>query len=185
MKIFAPIRDFIRNLDKRAFYRYLGAFFVLFFCILAAGVYIYHWRSSNIRRLLVRLNQQREETRSLLQQHELVKQQQIEVNEVLTRDKNFRLLEYFSSLVKELGLERNAQEPHLVVEDLQNGYDEVRLSVNLKQLTMKRLVGLLYHIEKNERVYSKELSIIKSLKTSELDVAMVIATLQAKEALGS
>ncbi len=45
-------------------------------------------------------------------------------------------------------------------------------------MTMQQLVDLLYKIEQNERVYTKDLKITKKSKSPTIDVSLVIATLE-------
>ena len=56
---------------------------------------------------------------------------------------------------------------------------EIKLDVSFGDINMKELVELLYKIEQNERVYTKDLKITKNLKKPSIDVSMVIATFEA------
>ena len=67
-------------------------------------------------------------------------------------------------------------------QELVPGYTEIKLDVGLSGLNMKQLVDLLYKIEQNERVYTKDLKIIKNLKSPTIDVTLVIATFEATTA---
>jgi hypothetical protein len=177
------VREFIRNLEPKKFYRYLAIFFALFFVLIGVIGYSYYRRLSNVQRRLKRINQQREEARSILQEHRRVRQQQAEIDAILSKDKEFRIADYFLSVIKELNLTtRMTQEPVISEEDLNNGYVEVRLSASFTDMDMKQISQLLFRIEHNERVYPKEISIVKAMKSPTLDVTLVIATLRPKAA---
>ena len=184
MQVMQYIKDFIRNLDEREFLRYLAV--VLGSLVLVLGFLIF-FNSSKVNSLqlrLKRINKQREETREILQKHAIVKQQQAEVDAILAKDPTFKIKEYFTGIVAELNLIQNNTKQAEVSEpqDLDNGYSEVKLNAGFTDLNMKQLCELLYKIEQNERIYTKEIVITKSLKTPTIDVTLVVATLQPKAA---
>lgn len=177
----AGLRNFIQELDKKQFYQYISIFFAGF-CILLGILVFFQRRSIAALDLkLKRVNQQREEARSILQEHVLINEQRAAVDAILAKDKNFKIPQYFDLLVKELGLTSHMSKVPTVVEnDLNNGYEEVQLDSSFKDMNMKQVAELLYKIEKNDRVYTKELILIKQSKAPLLDVTLVIATLQPK-----
>ncbi|HVW99634.1 MAG TPA: hypothetical protein VHA52_04210 [Candidatus Babeliaceae bacterium] len=181
MAVLKRVRDFIVVLDRRQFYRYLAIAIGIFLILLGIVGYIHYRKIGTLERKLRRINQQRDEARTILQEHAMVKQQQADVDSILEKDRDFRLVKYFLSLVDQLSLRQNlTQDPIPMSEDLNNGYTEVRIPATFTNLNMKQVVELLQEIDKNDRVYTKELSLIKSSKSPTLDVTLIIATLQPK-----
>lgn len=183
MKILQPIIDFIKNLDKKQYYRYGILFLSATALILGIMIYVYFSKVNTLRQKIKRINIQRENTRAILEKHERVIQQKIRVDEILEKDKNFKIKQYVPLVIQELNLTQYLSKIGEVTdEDLNNGYIEERLDVYFNNMTMKNIVDLLNALEKNERIYTKELSINKTLKSPVLDVTIVIATLQIKTA---
>lgn len=182
MQVVHYSKNFIRNLEEREFYRYLAI--VLGVLVLVLGILIYTNYStvSGLELKLKRINKQREDTREILQKHETVKQQQAEVDAILAKDPTFKIKEYFTATVAELNLgQQNTKQAEVSEpQDLDNGYSEIKLNAGFTDLNMKQLCELLYKVEQNERIYTKELIITKALKTPTIDVTLVIATLQPK-----
>ncbi len=173
------ITDMISGLSPRDFYRYLAISLGIFLALFSGLIYIHYRRISIAQRRIRRIGQQREEARAILQEHQLVKQQQADVDAILAADKKFRILDYFNSLLQELNLTAlSTQAPAITEQDLGNGYSEVQLTASFANMNMKQITELLFKIEQNQRVYTKELIIVKSMKSPTLDVTLVIATLQ-------
>lgn len=180
MNIFTSVKEYIKNLDEKSLYQHLIAACLGVIIVLSALGY-WHARSASFyRKKLKVINEQRALTRSILEKHTLVKQQQTQVNAILSRDTAFKIKEYFDSIVAQLGLTNYNTKQSEVSDprDLQNGYAEIKLATAFTDINMKQLCELLYKIEQNERIYTKELVITKALKTPAIDVTLVIATLQ-------
>lgn len=184
MNIVVSLKEYITNLNKREFYRLLMIGFGILCVIVAVILYLHFRWLHTIERKLKRINQLRTETRTILEQHETVKFQQQEVDVILEKDPTFKIKEYFTSVTKEFGLEKNMVKPAEVSEpqDLNNGYSEIKLEASFTDLNMKQLTNLLYKIEQTERIFTKELVINKALKSPTIDVTLVIATLQPQQA---
>lgn len=180
MSVFTSLKEYVKNLDERDFYKHL--MITMCILILALGGLLY-WHSSSYdfyRKKLKSVNAQRAITRDIIAKHELVKQQQTEVDALLAKNPTFKIKEYFDGVVAELGLTRNNTKPSEVSDpqDLNNGYSEVKLDASFTDINTKQLCDLLYKIEQNERVYTKEVVITKALKAPAIDVTLIIATLQ-------
>jgi uncharacterized membrane protein YhiD involved in acid resistance len=175
------IKNFIQELDRKEFKRYMMIGFAIFCVLIGLLIFMQKRKISNLESKLRRINQQRDEVRSILQEHALINQQRAAVDAILAKDKNFKITQYFDNLVKELGLTRfMTKEPTPDERDLNNGYDEIQLDATFKDMDMRQVTELLYKIEQNDRVYTKELALIKPPKSSKLDVSITIATLQPK-----
>ncbi len=182
MNILVKFRDFIYAREEKEIYTYIGIIIGIVVLIMGILLYTYTSRASNWQTKIKRINKQREETRTILQKYEMVKQQKTEVDTILAKDSSFKIKEYFTGVITELGLTPYNTKPAEVSEpqDLTSDYAEIKLDAGFTELTTKQLTDLLYKIEQNERVYTKELVITKALKTPTIDVTLVIATLQPK-----
>lgn len=181
MNIFLPIKNFIINLNEKQFYKYFGIFLSILFVVLGILVYRHSSQITLLQKKIRRVNQQREEAQKILQQNLNVMQQQQSVNEILAQEPQFKIMQYFVQVINELNLKQfNTKEPGLNSDNIDNNYAEDKLVAGFSGIDMKQLCDLLNRIEKNERIYTKEITITKSLKTPTIDVILIIATLRER-----
>ena len=175
------IKAFIQGLDKKIFLR-LCLFVLSVVIVVSGGLLFYYLRKLDILERKLRIvYRQREEAHTILSDHAQVKEQRVQVNEILAQDKKFKIVEYVSSIVGELQISSNmSKDPALSEHDLNNGYSETVLDIQFKNMNMKQVVEFLYKIEQNDRVYTKNLMISKVPSNNKVDVTVVIATLQQK-----
>ena len=182
MEIINRLRLAIEELDRRDFYKYL--IIVLSIVLLLVGFFVfrYYRNSSNLRTRIEDVNEIREDrVRSILRRMDNVERQRKQVNDILAKEKDFKIAGYFDKLLSAQGLVDNSTERSTSTIELDKEYREVILRARFVEMTMKQLCELLDAIEKKERVYAKSLEIIRSTKTPEtIDVNMTIATLQPK-----
>lgn len=176
----ADIGNFINELDAKDFYKYMIVVVVLFLIIIGAILYFQHSAIDSYETRLKNINKQRVELRSLLQEHVLVNKQRETVDAILSKDKAFRISNFFDLITKELGLSSNVTKDTVIENDLGNGYVETQLDASFKDMDMKQVTDLLYKIEQSLRMYTKNLVLLKTPKSSKLDVTLVVATLQPK-----
>jgi hypothetical protein len=181
-KILNNIFNFFENLNHKEIIKLI--IIILSTIILISGFLIYRYYS-NTNSLLKQINYNnvmRSETKELLTRNLAVKQQQEKVDEILTKDKTFKLMQYFDELAQELRLTHYVKNKQINISDIDSkqDYNEVTLSVNINNINMKQLTDLLLKIENNERVFIKKLEITKSDKLPVIDVNIMIATLQSK-----
>lgn len=174
------ISNFINELDEKDFYKYMIIFVVLFLLILGIIMFFQHSALASYETRLKNINKQRVELRSLLQEHAIVNKQQEAVDTILSKDKGFRIADFFELITRELGLTQNVTKSPVVENDLGNGYYETQLDASFKDMDMKQVTDLLDKIEHNPRVYAKNLGLHKTPKSAKLDVTLVVATLQPK-----
>lgn len=177
----ADVRNSIRELDTKKFYRYALLFFIIVIALVGLLAYLQRRRINAFVLRMNRVNKQREVVRGILQEHMSIGEQRAAVDTILNRDKNFKIPQYFEQLVKEAGLgAKMSKTPTVTESDLNNGYEEVQLDTSFRDIDTRQLSELLYKIEKNDRVYTKEVVLIKQPKADKLDVTLVIATLQPR-----
>jgi hypothetical protein len=177
---FEKIKNYIKNLDTRETYRLIGITLGVVILIVTIMLYTYSRGVKRLQETLVKVNKQREEVRKILEKNARVQKQQFKVDDILAQNKNFKIKEYFNSVIQSLNLSNLvSKEPEISSEDLVTGYNAIKLDVSLSGLNMKQLTDLLYKIEQNERVYTKDLKITKNLRAPTIDVSLVIATFEA------
>jgi len=182
MEFINKLRLTIEGMGKRDFYKYL--FIILGVIVLLAGfvVFRYYRKINDLNDQIAFVNATREEeVRTILRRMDDVEQQRKKVNDVLDKDKKFKIAGYFKQLIEQQGLSTNKTKETSTTVTLPNGYQEVSLSTGFIGLTMKQLTELLDALEKNERVYAKNLEITKSKRMpKKIDVNVTIATLEPK-----
>lgn len=179
--MFESIRGYIRDADERSLMRIVWIW-LLAGIVCAAGIW-YIGRSYRLQYLnaLKSLNRSRTQAVEYLSRHERVEQQRAYVQDILERDPSFKIKEFFNQVVQQMNLQSRLAKPAEVSlpQDLGNGYEELKLESSFTNITTQQLVELLYTIEKNERMYAKDL-VITQAKPSTIDATLVIATLQSR-----
>jgi hypothetical protein len=182
MKILDTLLSYLGQQSKRQQYSIIASFVGVCFLLIFIILYNLISRSNNWEQKMVNINKLREETRMILARHEQMQQQKNAVNEILEKEKNFKIKEFFITLLQNVRLtpylskQAEVSEPREVTSD----YEEISLTAQLNGITMQQLVELLSKIEDTDRVYTKEIVINKSPTSPTLEVSLVIATLQAK-----
>jgi len=183
MGIFKRIAEFIQQLDEQETIRFIGICFGVVLLCMIFLLYRYYSIAHQLERRLKRVNQQRIEARSILAKHDLVLKQQRKVDELLKHDSNFKIKEFFATILQTLGIAQNLlKDPDTASQPLMEGYIEIKLESRLTGLSMYQLVELLQKIEQNERVYIKDITITKS-KQNMLDILLIIATFETTTVL--
>lgn len=178
--LYQRYQELDEQMRKQYIFGILGAF-----GLLLVGMCYYHvsrvWALQNH---MIRINRQRKQARDLFEQLSKVNLQKESVNEILRRDKSFKIKEYVTGIMQELNLSKKNNKAEVSdPQDLQNTYSEIKLGCTFTNITMQQLTEFLYKVEKNERVYTKELIITKAHGDRTIDVTLVIATLQSQAEL--
>lgn len=173
------IRNFIRGLDKKEFFlysaAYVGTCIIIIVGILARHVYLVQDGTEKIKQI----NNTRKNIQKILTDFSTVEEQRSKVEAMLKKDKNFRIQKFFQDTATKAAVFAHAKEK-FAKQNLEQGYAEESLHINLAQVTMKQLCTLLQDIENEPRVYIKFVDITKKDATKKINVEMMIATLVAE-----
>lgn len=181
--MFDSLKQFIEGLDEKDFYKYLAGAIIAIVIIMGLILFVNYRSISALKKRTNRLNTNRQAVQEILTTFERVKQQKAAVASILEKDKTFKIVGYLDELIARLGLTphktgtmQQSEEP---LEHLPE-YNEIKIIVPFTDMNMRQLTELLNEIDKNERIYTKELDIVKSPTKPSLDVTLTIATLQAR-----
>lgn len=182
MTFLEKIRTFISSMSQREFYIYgfsiIGGMILFVF---AVNVQLYR-RSRVLYRRIKTLNNDREDrVREILNQGALIKQQQEEMNRILSEDLDFKIAGYCNSVLKQLGLLNKKVTETATQTDIDQTHREGTLQIRLQEMNMKELTELLQIFENNKRICIKHLDITKSGKRANMiDVQLTITTMLLK-----
>lgn len=179
MFILNRIQGFIESLEERDFYKYLSLFIVTTICLVVLLFFLYNRATDAAINRIAAINESRETVQQILTSSKKVTQQREEINNILAKDENFKIGDFFDNALSSLRLSDKKQGKEYSHIDHDGAYREIILKSRLTDMTMKELCELLYSIEKNPRLYSKDLEITKSRKGN-LDINLTIATLEPK-----
>lgn len=176
---FMPFYDFVTNLDRSQFNRYM---LIGLSCILlvSGGIVIQYYRSTSaLKKRIGRLNQYREQTQEILQRAHDVTAQRNSVNELLAEDIDFKIGGYFNELISSLNLTNKKKGiDSLQTIERDDSYLEQDVTAKFVDMNMKELTTLLVELENNPRIFIRELEIKRAEKTpGTIEVTLVIATL--------
>jgi hypothetical protein len=171
--------DYINNLDRKSFVRYI--YIILGTQLLMGSFLLYrtHRRINQLKKELKKVNSLRRSTQELLRKNQAVEEQHKEVDAILDENPNFKLQKYFRDLLNRNALAAGTIETSEITNPVDPAYDEVQARAKLTDITTKQLTQLLQEIEGNPRVHIKKLEITQK-KPQTIDVNLTIATLLKK-----
>jgi poly-D-alanine transfer protein DltD len=183
VKFLQKIQAQLLNFEKKEFYKHIGIYFGTVLLLVFGIVYYYLSTVSSLKQALKKVNKNREEVRLLLKQHKATQKHKSTINELLSQEKNFKIKNFFDSIVKQHQLTtKQKKEAEVSEEVLYKQYTEIKLTAQFRQMSTQELCDFLNSIEQKTRVYTKELTITKT-KGASLDVSLTIATLRPQSEL--
>ncbi len=179
MEIIEKMYTYISKLEQKRFYQYSIGVLVFTALLMFAVIFQYYRTMWFLKSEIGRINDDREEVRTLLNKGQLVKREQREMDAIIAKDKNFKIAKYFKDILGKLGLgNKKASEIEVTSPSTEGKYQESILTAKFTGMTMKELTELLQELEINKRVFTKELEINSSQKTpNTIEVTLIIATL--------
>jgi len=185
MKTLNNLLTSFKDLSSKDAKKYASIIIGIILLLCSFMIYRYFAQVDLLKKQLRKINIDRQEAQELLSKDIKIKKKKEEVDSILKKGKNFKLIQYFDSVTTKLGLAQTVKDREVSSNELENlrsqGYSEVKLTINLLDINMKQLVELLNEFEQNERIYTKSLDITKSEMNPTIDVNIVIATIQPKE----
>jgi len=182
MVILDKIRTFLENLEQKTFYTYIIGY--LIGCVLLAGLIVFYFYSSTIflQKKIKKINHAREDNvKVLLETASLVAQQRAAVEEVLSKDPDFKIAGYFKTLLIKLNLKEKEVAEETTTTDREDNYRESELNAKFEDMSMKELTELLQELEQNSRISTKRIEITKAKKKPKtIEVQITITTLLPK-----
>ena len=110
-----------------------------------------------------------------------VKQQQITIEDILSKETDFKIAGYFEDLLNKLGIRDKQISFEAGTTDLEGNYRKSELSAKFEDMTMKELTELLQDLEQKQRIATERLEITKSKKKPKtIEVNLTISTLLPK-----
>jgi hypothetical protein len=182
MVLLDNIKTFINNIEIKTFYHYILGYIIA--CVLLSGATVfYYYRTTNaLYKKIKSIKDSREEVLVILEKAGRVQQEQIRMDDILSKDIDFTIGGYFIKLLDELDLknkEIKTGEVNSTV--LENNYRKTELSTHFEDMTMQELTILLQALEKNPRIATDLLEITKSKKKPKtIEVNLSISTLLPK-----
>jgi hypothetical protein len=180
MAVLDQIQEYIEQLTTKQFKQFMIIIFSCSFLVSTFIVYRYYRNIHMLKNKIEEINKKRAEVRNILERFEIVKRQKAAVDNLLAKDKGFKILGYFNDkIIPKVGIEANkTREPATSSEELDNGYTEIRLDASFSKMNTQKLTELLDALEQNERIYTKDLEIYKPDQGPTINVNLSIATLE-------
>lgn len=181
MNILESLSEFLDSLDVRDFYKYIGITLGTLLLCVSFIVYRFYSNVGYYKKQIHAINMQREEIQDLLEKAALIKAQKQEVNAMLEKEPNFKIVAYFNDVLTQLQLTNKqvSRTETSLQERGEQDYNEKILTAKFTDMNMRELSELLNVLDQNKRIYTKELEMQKSNKKT-LKVGLTIATLQPR-----
>lgn len=177
MAVLEQIKTFINSIETKTFYYYIYGYIIA--CTLLFGITIfYYYRSTNaLYKKIKNINISRETVLEILEEAARVQQQQTIVEDILSKDIDFKIAGYFIKLLKELHIVET-KIGEVIPTDIDNKYRKTELTAQFEDMTMQELTSLLQALEKKQRIVTERLEITKSKKKPKtIEVSLTISTL--------
>jgi hypothetical protein len=182
MILLDQIKNYFDSLEVKTFYNYMLGYLIA--CVLLFGVSIFYFYSStsSLQRKIKNINSTREdEVRVILETAAHVKQQQTIVEEILSKDIDFKIVGYFEDLLNKLGIKDKKVSSEATTTDREDNYRKSELSAKFEDMTMKDLTELLQELEQKPRIATERLEITKKKPNQKtIEVNLTISTLLPK-----
>lgn len=183
-KFISPVTNFFFSLDKKSFNHILIGTLGGIVILLGFFLYLQFHEVRRLKREMIKVNNERMQTKEILEKNEIFKKQQKQAEELIAQDEQFKLKDYFLKLIDKLNLKNNLKtDPVPTTNSLENlhsqGYEEVKMDIELIKLNMRQLTDLLAELEQNKRIDIKKLEILKTKREPTIDVQpLSISTIQ-------
>lgn len=181
MKILESLRTKFSDMESRTQLNYFATFAMgLLLINLGIAFYGKHIANKTLKDIS-NINKMRRQAKTILQKNILVEQKKREVESILTEDPSFKIKEFFDGTLEEVQLsKKSTKEPEVgSPRNLNNGYSEIKLEASFSEITMQDITELLLALEKNPRIFTKDLVMSRNKTNGKtLDATVTIATLQ-------
>lgn len=175
-KIIEHIQSFalhVQKLSKKDLDRYIIATVASVGLLLIGMIYYIYTTSSELVTRIEQVKALGQKSSVLMQKYGKIQEEEIRLQNLLEKYKDFNIKIYFEQFCKEQGL---VPDPNwdTSVETVKEKFEEVTLAATFKGQTTQKLVKILEALERNEIIYIKMLDIKteKSSKTISFDITL-------------
>lgn len=180
MMLFDPIRDFVRNLDRKEFTFwgsvYCGATALCIVIIIVRHVMV----SGDIAQRTIQLNKSRTALQEIFTKYQVVAQQKNKVDVALKNNKSFNIQQFLQNLIVKYNLSSQVTS-RFAQEKLPNGYFQESVVMSCTQITTEQLCELIVSIEQETLAYITFVDITRMAQAKKINVNISIATLRAEK----
>jgi hypothetical protein len=184
MKVFDNLANYIQNLNKKDFEKYLSLILLGITLLGFITVYQIYNKSSRLITQIKNTEKLAQKSISTVLEYDKLQQKETQLQELLKQNREFDIRVFFEQFSKEQNMipEPNWTPIELPVEGNEN-FDEVVLTAAFKKQTTEKLVNMLDALEKKEKnIYIKELVIRNNLDKT-IDFEISLATMRYKRIL--
>lgn len=182
MQLFDSVRDFIKYAEPKELAKYLGIFAGVFCLLFGILMYLHYSRVSWYTNQSKQLDTWRKQTQKILRDAKLVKAQQQQVDQIIAKDKDFRIGDAYESIMRKAGVFSKATDTSdATTGESLSGKNEVLITSHLKGLSMKEVTDFLVQIAQVPQLYTKDLTIKRTAGRSTVDIDITVATLELTE----
>ena len=182
MVLLEQIKSFFDKLETKTFYYYIIGYIGACLVIFAISIF-YFYSSINVLEKKIRdVNSSREDQiRIILETAAHVKQQQMMIEDILSKDPDFKIAGYFEEILNRLDLKDKKVSSEATTVDREDNYRKSELSAKFEGMTMQELTKLLQELEQKPRIATEKIEITKSKKQPKtIEVNLTISTLLPK-----
>lgn len=174
MEFLIKISDFVQNLEKKQFQKYLIVTLGCAAAIIGSLIYYVHNHTASLINTMKSIERAANKSAQLILDAQKLKEQEDHIQNLLDKYQNFDLQGEFEKFYKEQGID---PEPGWgsSLDTINSKFDEEVLTATFKNQSTQKLVTYLEALEKKEIIYIKGLS-VKSEKDKKISFDISIAT---------
>ncbi len=180
MTFLDPLIDMIKQADEKELLSYLGIFAGIFLVLFGLLGYFHYSHVSWYTVQLRKLDKERIKTRTILRDAKLVKAQQQEIEDILTKDEDFLIGQAYKAIITQQRLgAKQVDKSALRTGETVSDKTEVMITSTLRGLSMKEVTDFLLAIAQVPQLYTKEITIKKAPGRPTVDIDITVATLES------
>lgn len=157
MELLTKVTDYIQQLPKKDFEKYLLSILVSIALLLSMIMYAIHQKSTTSAQQIKKLGDLANKSYQLLDDYDAIKQEEDRITTLLDQNKQFDIKIYFEQLCKEQAITPHSWD--IKIGTIHPQFDEIVLSATLRNQTMEKLVEILQLLDEKEIIHVKSLAI--------------------------
>jgi len=180
MEFLRPLKEAIFSRTYKELVLWMYGYVGIVLCIVGFYLFLHMRFIQEMCDQFEGINKSRKKLQLVLSEYQAVKQQQLQVDEIVKKDKSFYLKKYYQDLIAAVGISQ-VGDATISDQKLENGYSLELLQARFANTTTQKLVEFLQKIEESARVYVKTIDITKGMQPNTIAVVLVLATIKPKE----
>lgn len=179
MKVFDTLANYIQNLNKKDFEKYLILILSGITILGLFSVYQIYRKSSNLVQQIKTTEKLAQKSINMVIEYDKLQQKETQLQDLLKQNREFNIRTFFEQFSKEQNMIPEPWNTTEVPIEGNENFDEITLNTTFKKQTTEKLVNMLNALNKHDNVYVKDLIVRNNLDKT-IDFEISLATMRYK-----